>query len=619
MDDKLVFEALRRGLITPEMAKEKLGAPNLETKTREAISQERTDKMPAVVRAGIGVGAGLTKAGVGAIQAGADLVGAENVSDAAGNVVNRIDADIARLRGAGNLGAFVGEVGPYIALPGGGAKLAGRVLAGSGAGAAAGVLKPVGADEDYNRATGAAVGGALGAAVPVGLEGVRKGVQNTYGALIKPNAKIKDFMNADLPVSAGQAAGGGLAAGERLLSQFPISGAPLRKLGERQKEALESGIKNVASGLSQEGAERGANLSASSTGGTLRRGLQSTVQNVGQKTEQLYNKVYDQVKPDTVVDTTPALAVIAKAKESFPNNPEAAAKAGLGKVTEWEKVLTDPLRFADLKSLKQSIWATAEKAENAEVKPLLKELYRGVDDSLKLTASKAVPGSDLELKRADRYYQVTRDFVDRVGKMVDTPADEKLLNDFLRLSNDPSKGGADIRLLRQIDRKMPIKVIREIGAYKLASMGLEKAGQEGTDRTLSARTFVTEWKNMSSEAKNILFGRQLPMNQIQALNRLVDYADTISKSPLNKSGTAAGVGEIALGTTAANSALSGYDADKLPKTLAWTLAPVLLAKGATSQSAAKAINKLPSEFWKQPPEKIGLALSSMLGQSGLGQ
>jgi len=619
MDEGLVFEALRRGLITPEMAKAKLSGDQFESGVKEQVQQERSDALPALVRSGIGLGAGLVKTGVGVIQAGADLVGAEDWSQAAGKVVDKIDADVKRLRGAGKIGAFVGEVGPYMAAPGGGATLAGRMLTGAGSGALAGALKPVGSKEDYNRGMGAVVGAGVGAAVPLAFEGVRKGVGNTYRALVKPDAKIKDLMDAGLPVSVGQSAGGGLAAGERTLSQLPVSGQPLRNFGERQTQALSKGLGDVGNAISQEGTERGSKMVASATGGTVRRGLQDALDTINSKTEGLYDKVYNQVKPNVAVDTAPALAVIEKAKQAFPDNPEAAAKAGLGKVTEWEEVLKKPLRFADLKSLKQSIWATAEKAENAEVKPLLRELYKGVDDSLKLTASQIVKGADADLKRADKFYQASRDLVDRVGGMLKTPQDEKLLADFLKLSADPTKGGADIKLLRQLNQRMPIKAMREIAAYKLASMGLSSAGQEGVERTLSPRTFVTQWKNMSTEAKDLLFSRQLNPGQIRALNRLVDYADLISKRPLNTSGTAATLAEVGAASGLVGAAAAGYNPDNMPQTLAWALAPVLLSKGATSQTLARAINKLPPNLWTQPPQKVSNALSGLMGQFGLGQ
>lgn len=242
MDEKLVFEALRRGLITPEMAKQKLSG-GFDTAVKQNVAQAQTDEMPAYQRAFVGLGAGLTKAGVGAIQAGADLVGADKVSQAAGQVVTNIDKDINRLGGSGKVGAFVGEIGPYAALPAGGATMAGRAGMGALGGALAGAAKPVAEGEDYNRLKGAAIGGAVGAAIPAGLEGAAKGVKHALVPNIAPELQplAQRAQQFGIPLSLSNISPTKIRnTAQKVSAAIPLSG--VQKFEEAQRQAFNKAV-----------------------------------------------------------------------------------------------------------------------------------------------------------------------------------------------------------------------------------------------------------------------------------------------------------------------------------------------------------------------------------------
>lgn len=259
MDEKLVFEALRRGLITPEQAKQKL-AGGFDAAVKENVAQAKTDEMPAYQRSFVGLGAGLTKAGVGAIQAGADLVGAEGVSQAAGQVVGNINKDIDRLGTSGKVGAFVGEVGPYAALPTGGTavgskiatlapKLApyagtiGRAAMGGLGGALAGAARPVAEGEDYNRLQGAAIGGLAGAAIPAGIEGAAKGVKAALVPNIAPELQplAQRAQQFGIPLSLSNISPTKIRnTVQKVSAAVPLSG--VQKFEEAQRQAFNKAV-----------------------------------------------------------------------------------------------------------------------------------------------------------------------------------------------------------------------------------------------------------------------------------------------------------------------------------------------------------------------------------------
>ena len=139
--------------------------------------------LPLPVRALVGLGAGLTQRGVGVIQAGADLVGAKGVSEAAGRVKKNIDYDVSTLGTTGEVARVVGDVAPTLAIPGGAAaKLTERIALGGISGAAEGFTRAAEHSNLKGRSKDAAIGLATGAvAVPV-VEKAGQAVQVTVRA-----------------------------------------------------------------------------------------------------------------------------------------------------------------------------------------------------------------------------------------------------------------------------------------------------------------------------------------------------------------------------------------------------------------------------------------------------
>lgn len=174
---------------------------------------------------------GVVKRGVGVIQAGADLVGAEETSEAASKVAQRlqkrIDSKGAVSKGAG----FVGDIAPTLLVPAGGTGVAGRMVAGAVGGVAEGATRAQevgGLSERVNNTATGALTGAIAAPVAgaaMDLAGsAARGIKNAVTSVRKPaitgttNAVVGDIAGGVDDVGRNKEAQGILKKGYEKLS-----------------------------------------------------------------------------------------------------------------------------------------------------------------------------------------------------------------------------------------------------------------------------------------------------------------------------------------------------------------------------------------------------------------
>ena len=144
------------------------------TPERQRTAFQRAVESNPVTAGLVGLGGGLVKGATGILQAGAQAIGADEAAQAAGRVTQDINRDLENLGTAGQVGGFVGEVAPYVALPAAAPTLAGRVALGAAAGGAQGALQAQETPDMAERAQGAVTGATIGAVAPVALVGAIK-------------------------------------------------------------------------------------------------------------------------------------------------------------------------------------------------------------------------------------------------------------------------------------------------------------------------------------------------------------------------------------------------------------------------------------------------------------
>lgn len=152
----------------------------------------------------VGLGGGLVKAGTGIIQAGAQALGADETAEAAGRVTQQANQNLDRLGTAGQIGGVVGEVAPYLALPASAATLGARIGLGAAGGAAQGALQAQETPDMAERGKDAAIGAALGAAIPAGAAGVGKLAKGGKAA-VSATGKAASAIKAGTAARTGEA------------------------------------------------------------------------------------------------------------------------------------------------------------------------------------------------------------------------------------------------------------------------------------------------------------------------------------------------------------------------------------------------------------------------------
>jgi hypothetical protein len=211
-------------------------------------SDDKQSDLPEAARAFIGFGAGLTGRGVGVIQAGADLVGAKGVSEAASKVKKKIERDVASLGTAGEVGNFVGDVAPALAIPGGAATRASRAALAGVSGAAEGFTRATSEQSNLkDRAEQGLIGLGTGVVASPALE---KGAE-VVGAVARAGKDVAKGAIAKSP-EAWQEIGDGLKAqSQATYTKMREAGAVINKktvnamVADLEKAVSEGGKTNA--------------------------------------------------------------------------------------------------------------------------------------------------------------------------------------------------------------------------------------------------------------------------------------------------------------------------------------------------------------------------------------
>lgn len=469
------------------------------------------------------------------------------------------------------------------------------------------------AGEIGEQALEAAAWGAGGQAV-LGLAG--KGIKALYRSTIAPTISREGFQaaaQAGATPTVGQTLGGGAAAIERTLSQSPFSGAPLRATADIQADALRGAIRNIAGSIS----ESGIRLQKDEAGQQLINGVMKAITRASKVREFVYERALKDVPANTPFVPNKSLELSARIASEFADNPAAQDLANTGLFKELQSLVSKPLTFSGAKSLKGRIFKRFEQAQregNLNLADDLFAFYKAFDEDIVETAAATNPAVAGSLKQADGIAQKTYRLEENLKKFITGSAEktpknpknlkvpEAVFDSFIRKAS--AQGSADIGTLRVLKKRLPREQFKEVAAYMLDNLGLERVGAEGVERGFSPRSFVTRWKKVSPEARQILFESTLGKDQYRALNHLVDASDSLARLPLNPSGTAANVADFAsLGALATGVGGLATGAGSGGAVLLAAFAPRLIAGTTTSATLAKGLNRLPRAILAKPYSK----------------
>jgi hypothetical protein len=182
-------------------------------------------------------------------------------------------------------------------------------------------------------------------------------------------------------------------------------------------------------------------------------------------------------------------------------------------------------------------------------------LYGGLSRDMKAAADEAGPQARQAWERANRYTRAKSGRQESIAHVVDKNGGPESI---FRAATAGTKEGATT--LRALMRSLPERSQKEVAAAVLNRMGRATSGKQNADGSeFSTQTFITNWNNLSPQARGALFDRFGPefRSKVDAITRTADNLNNGSQVYANPAGTAAamsqnvGIGALGTGTLAA--------------------------------------------------------------------
>lgn len=464
----------------------------------------------------------------------------------------------------------------------------------TGAGAA-GLTREQGGGQGAQLAAGLVGGLSPGIAGMASGAATRGVVRGQSGGAIQNT--VDDFSAMGATPTVGQATGRRSLQGlENLLGKAPTSTGVVSRFAERQAEDIGTGLRGMAESLS-------ALPSAERAGRAIERGIDTFSGNVNATKRALYWQA-DQFIPEA---TPVPLSNTWRAVERL-TAPVRGAEATTGALVQPRMVqLRDNIArdvasgggqipYSALKKIRTDIGEAISGASPLNPPSDLRELrqlYGALSRDMESAAKAQGPQAEAAARRANTYTRTAADRLEQVQRVVDkNGGPEKVFN----AATSGTREGATT--LRAVMQSLPKDGQRAVTAAVIRRMGLAKPGrQDAGGEVFSSETFMTNWSNVSDEAKRALFDRHGP-DFSRDMDRIARVASNIkegSKVLANPSGSAHagaaytyGAALVASlftgGTTAlAGSGVAAYGLAHLltsPKAVKWLARTTSLPRGA---------------------------------------
>lgn len=380
-------------------------------------------------------------------------------------------------------------------------------IGGSGAGAIA-------------RESGAGEGGQLAAALAGGLApaGLMSGGQAALRGTLRGGetgraaleSAIDDFAVLGATPSVGQGTGRwSMQGAESLLAGGPTSGGVMRRFAEGQNEQIGQGLADVSNGLAR-------NISGERAGRAIDRGVQTFSKNTAAMRKALYWQADQHIPSDTPIGvgntqraladlTTPVMGAEATTGAQISPKIQAMAENLAQDVAAAQQAGVAGIPYEAVKRVRSQIGEELSDFALSTDRPTaqLKRLYASLSQDLEAAAQAQGPAAVAAVKRANNYFKASADRLETLERVVDkNGGPEKVFQAAL----SGTKDGATT--LRAVMRSLPEDGQKAVSAAVIKRMGLANAGaQNAAGDAFSPNTFLTNWGNISTEARRTLFGR----------------------------------------------------------------------------------------------------------------
>ena len=426
-----------------------------------------------------------------------------------------------------------------------GMQIAAGLLGGLGPGAASGTVALAGRTLAPNRLA-QLIPEAVGA-VPTAFAGAtRRALRGQDNQGLRHT--IAAFDAAGTTPSVGQATGSRTAqALESYLGNAPGGAGRIERLGRQQQEQVRDRLDDMSNAI----APNGADLTPQQVGTSVQQGIIGPggfIQSFRNTSKQLYNALDHFMPPTTRVaaqKTDAYLTNITAPTAGATNTSEVLANPFMDRLAE--AVQADlaanngALPYSALKGIRSMV---GEKIAGAGLNPdfdvkQLRGLYTNLtEDMTNAVRATGNPRAIQLMERANNYYKLGSSRIEQIEKIIDKNGGPEAA--YVALFNGAQNGATP---LRRVMGALPPEARAEVTASLLQRMGRASKGQQdASGDAFSMRTFLTNWANLSPEARKELFssarygsGFRDDMDQIA---RVADKINTGSKVFQNTSGTA---------------------------------------------------------------------------------
>lgn len=397
-------------------------------------------------------------------------------------------------------------------------------------------------------------------ALDVALNEVTGGV---FGAVAKSMNKARDIIGRpaekvlkaaerigikpSLAVSSG---GKGSQIIEDILAKTPGSAGAVKGHYEQEFQGIDSFLKRLAE-------RHGRQEDSTQLGQDVINGLNSFTRQFTDKSEKLYDKLWQAIPKDTRIQVPQFTKKLEEIASRYEGDPELAQllndpfvekllsavreKAASGDTEKADLLysLTGELQrpgtaINSIKALRTRIGASIDRPEllsrNIEDADRL-SLYSALSEDLQAAAEKAGPKAKQAWKNANNYWAAGRQRID------------KYLNPLARMQTSDAVYknlfGAEGKAAKAIDpgraaalmKSLPENVRGEVISEVIQRMGEGKAGVQGAEGgAFSPATFLTNWNKLPAGSKKALFSDATTRADLDALATYSDAFKDLAKS-----------------------------------------------------------------------------------------
>lgn len=401
--------------------------------------------------------------------------------------------------------------------------------------------------------------------VPAAVRGMARG--NNADQMQR---NIQSFEDAGVSPSVGQASENTFLQGtENALANTPGGSSVMRNAARKAADDLQQSVESAAS-------KYGKPVSPTQAGLTIERGITAPggfIDRFQTRAGSLYDNLDNFISSDapiavkntaSALDDLTALTPGAKNLSAQLVNPklkaisEAFSQDIEGTNTlPWEAVKSVRTKVGELLNSKELL-ADAPRAQ-------LKHLYSALSKDMESAARTAGPEAYNAFSRANSYWKAGRE---RIDNALDTIVSRASPEDIYRLAVRGKEGASMIWPLR---RSLTPNQWDVVAGTTLNRLGMAKASMQNAEGTqFSVETFLTNWHNLSPQARDALFAGTRYQGLQKDLNAIVNSASLIrnaSRVGMNPSGTAGQAANIAALSTAFGGLAGGIAAGNVPMAL----------------------------------------------------